>query len=130
VDRTSNGRMLAVLACALGASVHADTFASVHYDAHSDELIATMIYRGTNPNHAFTLQWDPCPDKTDSRSFYEIGADVLDAQWNDAALRPFRKVAHFSLTTLLCRPAEVTLRSAPRFRYTIVVPPAPPRTGK
>lgn len=130
VDTRLGGWRLGLLAWTLCASVRADTFASVHYDAQHDALVATMIYRGTNPDHAFTLQWDACPDKTDSRKLYEIGVEVLDAQWRDAALRSFRKVAHFSLSTLLCRPAEVTLRTAPRFRYTIVVPQAPASTGK
>jgi len=120
----------AVLASALVSPVNADTFASVHYDARTDELVATMIYRGTNPSHTFTLQWGVCPERADSDNLYEVAADVLDAAWNDVASQPFRKTVRFSLANLACRPAKVTLRTAPRFYYTILVPRAPAKAGK
>jgi hypothetical protein len=130
VQKTLSGTVPAVLACALISPVDADTFASVHYDARTDELVATMIYRGTNPSHTFTLQWGVCPERADGDSLYEIGADVLDADWNDVASQPFRKTVRFSLANLACRPAKVTLRTAPRFLYTITVPRAPAKAGK
>lgn len=107
------------------AAARADTFVSVRYDARTDELVATMIYRGTNPNHTFTLKWDTCPGPSDSGNPYEVAAEVLDSQWNDAAVQPFRKTVRFNLANLVCRPAKVTLRTAPRFLYTIFVPRAP-----
>lgn len=46
----------------LGVSLaaRADNFVSVYYDAHTDELVVTMQFRGTNPNHEFTVQWGEC----------------------------------------------------------------------
>jgi len=116
---------IGVLTLAFGAAVRADTFANVHYDARADEIVATMIYRGTNPNHTFTLKWDTCPAPSDRGEPYEIAAEVLDGQWNDAAVQSFKETVRFSLARLACRPAKVTLRTAPRFLYTIFVPRAP-----
>jgi hypothetical protein len=36
----------------------ADNFVNVYYDAAADNLVVTMSYRGTNPDHTFTLRWD------------------------------------------------------------------------
>lgn len=119
--------MIGILILTLSSPVNADAFANVHYDARTDELVATMIYRGTNPNHAFTLQWGLCHALADSDEPYEIGADVLDSQWNDVATQPFSKTVRFSLANLPCRPAIVTLQTAPRFLYTVFVPRAPVR---
>jgi len=93
--------MPAALSGALSTMLNADTFARVHYDAQTDELVATMIYMGTNPDHAFTVQW------------------------GDAAIRSYRKTVRFALANLSCRPAKLTLRTAPRFLYTVMIPQAP-----
>ncbi len=113
------------VALAFCATVRADTFANVHYDARTDELVATMIYRGTNPTHTFTLKWGTCPAPSDHGKPYEVAAEVLDGQWNDDAVQSFKETVRFSLADLACRPANVTLRTAPRFLYTIFVPRAP-----
>jgi hypothetical protein len=36
--------------------VHANTFSGAYYNARTDQLVVSMIYSGTNPKHAFTLQ--------------------------------------------------------------------------
>jgi hypothetical protein len=56
---------------------------------------------------------------------HELDAEVLDSQWQDEALRPFKKTVRFSLADIPCRPAKVTLRMAPRFIYTVLIPKAP-----
>lgn len=117
--------LCSVLGLTLSCLASADTFRDVHYEARTDELVARMIYRGTNPNHNFTLQWDVCHGAHDSGQPYEIAAEVMDDQWDNAALEPFDKTVRFSLSNLTCRPAKVTLRTAPRFFYTVYVPPAP-----
>lgn len=120
--------ILGIVGSILSAPVDADNFANVHYDARTDELVATMIYRGTNPNHGFSLQWGTCQESSASDKPREIAAEVLDSEWNDAALQSFRKTVRFSLANLTCRPAKVTLRTAPRFLYTVLVPRAPARS--
>jgi len=117
--------MLATLSAALSSTVAADTFASVHYEAQTDQLVATMIYMGTNPDHAFTVQWGACQAPSQGGQIQEITADVLDSQWDDAAIRTYRKTVRFSVANLSCRPAKLTLRTAPRFLYTLLIPQAP-----
>jgi hypothetical protein len=102
----------------------ADTFSRVYYDARTDELVVSMKYSGTNPNHSFTLQWGQCQDVNGSK-LQELDAEVLDSQWQDEALRPFKKTVRFSLADIPCRPAKLTLRTAPRFIYTVLIPKAP-----
>jgi hypothetical protein len=101
-------------AAALLDVAHGDTFSRVFYDAGHDELVVTMAYRGTNPDHTFSLKWGPCKTLANA-SEPEIVAEVLDSQWQDAARQPFKKTTRFSLADLPCRPVKLTLRTAPRF---------------
>lgn len=96
-----------------------DNFSNVHYDARDDQLVVTMLYRGTNPDHKFSIIWGACKS---GKNGQEIEADVLDDQWQDVAQRDFKKSMHFSLADLNCRPAKLTLRTAPRFYYTVQIP--------
>jgi hypothetical protein len=113
--------------CAAALSVfaapvlHADTFSSAYYDGNKNELVITMIYRGTSPDHQFSLQWGAC-HKLGEDGSHQIVAEVLDSQWNDAAQQSFTKTLRFSLADVNCRPATVTLRTAPRFEYTLQIP--------
>jgi len=106
----------------LPRAAQADSFSRVYYDANTGELVVVMRYRGTNPDHAFSLKWGPCSEAT-SGNLPEVAAEVLDDQWRDQAQREFKKTTRFSLADLPCRPAKVTLRSAPRFTYTLVIAP-------
>jgi hypothetical protein len=100
---------------------HGDTFSGVSYDAGHDELVVTMAYRGTNPDHTFSLKWGPCQTLANAGE-PEIVAEVLDSQWQDAARQPFKKTTRFSLADLPCRPVKLTLRTAPRFYVTLRIP--------
>jgi len=101
----------------------ATTFGDVHYDPNTDQLVVTMIYRGTNPNHVFSLKWGHC--KTGPDGSPQIFANVIDSQWDDAAQNDYQTTTRFNLGKLKCRPVNVTLRSAPRFNYQLQIP-APP----
>jgi hypothetical protein len=98
----------------------ADTFGNVLYDRQDDQLVVTMLYRGTNPNHHFSLKWGEC-DSTKSDDLPEVAVEVLDDQFDDGAQQDFEKTTRFSLQDLPCRPARVTLRTAPRFVYTLTI---------
>ena len=115
------GPAAAATAAFLGQAAQADTFARVTYDRNDDSLVVTMRYRGTNPNHNFSLQWGAC--RTDpSNKLPVVSVEVLDDQFQDRAQQDFKKTVRFSLTGLPCRPAAVTLRTAPRFYYTLTIP--------
>jgi hypothetical protein len=104
-------------------SAHADSFSGVTYDGQKDELVITMRYRGTNPDHIFSLRWGQCEKAAGSR-LHEIVVEVLDGQWQDEESTDYTKTTRFGLTDLSCRPAALTLRTAPRFFYTLFIPAA------
>jgi hypothetical protein len=113
------------LSLALGLVVlcaRADTFSRVYFDAATDQLVVTMRYSGTNPDHVFTLKWGQCGQPQGSQ-LPEVVAEVLDSQARDAASKDFKTTTRFDLGVLPCRPAKVTLRTAPHF-YTVLVIPA------
>ena len=112
----------AVFIFAVG-NASADSFGRVAYDPKADELILTMIYRGTNPDHDFSVQWGEC--KALPAGGNEVSGEVIDSQARDAARQDFRKTVHLSLAGLTCRPAKITLRSAPRFLAALRIPAAP-----
>jgi hypothetical protein len=115
-------RLLCGLAVAiLTTAVRADNLADAYYDARKDQIVVTISYSGTNPDHTFSLKWGQCKESADGSS-REIVAEVLDSQWQDAATQDFKKTTRFSLNNLKCRPAKLTLRTAPRFYYTLQIP--------
>lgn len=113
---------LAATATLMALAAKADNFANVRYSKQTDQLVVTMIYRGTNPNHNFSLKWGPC-QANQSGGLPGATAEVLDDQHDDTAQQDFSKTVRFSLSSLPCaRPASVTLRTAPRFFYTLTIP--------
>ena len=98
----------------------ADSFQSVAYNSATDELIINVLYRGTNPDHQFSLSWGTCVEHENNQ--HEITAELLDQQAEDKAEKDFKKTVKMSLKEMDCRPAVVTLRTAPRFYYTVMVP--------
>jgi len=109
------------------AAVMAAAFGSAHYDPDSDQLIVTMIYEGTNPNHHFSIQWGQCQkvDQPGQPAHQAIDVSVLDDQWNDAATKTYTETIRVPLANLSCRPAAVTLRTAPDFFTSLDIPARP-----
>lgn len=100
----------------------ADNFGRVRYDRQSDQIVVTMTYRGTNPNHTFSLKWGQC-QSDQSGKLPGVTVEVLDDQFEDLAQQDYKKAVRLSLTGLPCsRPVSVTLRTAPRFFHTLTIP--------
>jgi hypothetical protein len=115
---------LILAAAAIFASLEAsaDNFVKVRYDKRTDRLIVTMVYGGTNPDHHFSLKWGEC-QANQSGDLPGVTAEVLDDQFEDQVEQEFTKTVRFGLTGMPCpRPASVTLRTAPRFLYTLTIP--------
>ena len=108
-------------AATVSVAARADNFVNVYYEARSDQLVVTMSYRGTNPDHIFSLKWGRCKDKAEGGE-REIVAEVLDSQWQDAEQSDFKKTTLFNLADVSCRPARLTLRAAPHFFYKLRIP--------
>jgi hypothetical protein len=122
-ERASTLALAAVLTLIMFVRPHAsraDNFQRVSYDPATDELVIVVVYRGTNPDHQFSLKWGPCIDRGNNQ--HEIAAELLDQQFQDPERKDYRKTARMSLAAMNCRPATVTLRTAPRFLYTLTVP--------
>jgi hypothetical protein len=114
--------ILAAAATFFSLRGRADNFAKVRYDRQTDRLVITMIYRGTNPNHNFSLKWGDC-QANQSGNLPGATAEVLDDQYDDTAQQEFTKTVRLSLAGMPCpRPASVSLRTAPRFFYTLTIP--------
>jgi len=111
---------LAGLTLLIGPFTLADDFESVSYDPATDELVIVVNYSGTNPDHQFTLNWGDCQTKDDNQN--ELFGDLIDQQSRDAARQDYRKTLRFSLAAVDCRPATLTLRTAPRFLATVTIP--------
>lgn len=104
----------------LGA--RADNFGRVRYDKQTDRLIVTMIYRGSNPNHQFSLKWGKCQSDQGATT-PGVTLEILDDQFNDQAQQDYQKTVRFAMAGLPCpRPIAVTLKTAPRFFYTLTIP--------
>jgi hypothetical protein len=112
----------AVVLCGLIAlAVQAATFSSVELDPGRNELIATMTYDGSNPNHQFSVQWGTCR-KLGTEGNHQIVAELLDDQWDDTAQQTFTTTVHVSLAGVNCHPALVTLRTAPKYETNVQIP--------
>jgi hypothetical protein len=115
-------RILAFAAAVLFATqVHAQIIAGAVYDPVRDQLVADLVYQGTNPNHPFSLAWGECGG---GEPPYEVEARVIDKQGDDIADQEFRVRRRFSLQDLKCRPALLTLRMG-RHVFSPVFIPAP-----
>jgi len=114
--------ILAAAATFFSLTGRADNFVRVRYDKQTDRLVVTMVYSGSNPNHNFSLKWGPC-QANQSGNLPGATAEVLDDQYEDTAQQEFTKTVRLSLAGMPCsRPASVSLRTAPRFFYTLTIP--------
>jgi hypothetical protein len=112
----------AVALCVLSApAARAATFSAVDFDPGRNELIATMTYDGSNPNHQFSVQWGTCR-KLGNDGNHQIVAVLLDNQWDDTAQQTFTTTVHVSLAGVNCHPALVTLRTAPKYELNVQIP--------
>lgn len=82
---------VAVAMATANAAVMAATFGAVRYDPNGDQLIVTMIYDGTKPNHHFSIQWGTCRkgEQLDQPAHQTIGVNILDDDHNDAAKKAY-----------------------------------------
>jgi hypothetical protein len=125
--RATFGRLVACIAALLyAAPAAAILVAALTYDAAKDQLVMTIAYRGTNPDHQFKVQWDTCKKLTEERM--QILGVLVDSQPNDLARQEFTKPLRIDLRDFSCRPAKVTIRTSAGF-FTSVDVPAPRTKG-
>ncbi|GFE83108.1 hypothetical protein GCM10011487_51080 [Steroidobacter agaridevorans] len=95
------------------------------YDTGKDQLVLTIAYRGTNPDHEFKVQWDACKKLDDERM--QILGLLVDNQPDDLARQEFTKPMRIDLRDFSCRPAKVTIRTSAGFFTSVDIPAAKTR---
>lgn len=91
------------------------------YDAATDEIVFTIAYRGSHPDHTFTISWEMCRTMGDGHR--EILGIVHDSDPKDPAKIEFKKTERISLKDFPCRPATVAIGLASAlYRRTLTVP--------
>jgi hypothetical protein len=115
-------------ACLLLALLHATSASAVtieglRYDEAKDQLVMNINYRGTNPDHEFSVLWAECRRLDDERS--QILGVLMDSQANDLAREDFTKKLEIPLKDFTCRPAKVTIRTSTNLFWSVDVPAAP-----
>ena len=100
---------------------------AISYDPATDQLVMTIAYRGTNPDHEFTVQWDECRRLGTERM--EILGLLIDSQPNDLARQEFTKPLRIDLKDFSCRPATVTIRTSAGFFASVNIPQSPRTHG-
>lgn len=111
--------LLALCYCAPASAI---TISAIVYDAAKDRLVMRVAYRGTNPDHRFSVQWAECQRLDDARS--QILGQLIDSQHNDRALQEFTQDVKIPLAGFTCRPAKVTIRTSAGFFISVDVPAA------
>jgi hypothetical protein len=107
------------------ATVIADTLGPVQYDPKRDQLIITMFYDGTNPNHHFSIQWGRCHklrDQLHEPAHQIIYVSIVNEQGDDAAIKSYTKVIRVPLAGLSCRPATVTVWTSKNSYASLDIP--------
>lgn len=94
---------------------------SARYDEETDELVVMLAYRGTNPDHTFSIEWGSC-QSAGAVGTSRISARVIDSQEKDPARKAFTRTTRFSLQDLRCRPVTVTLFAASQFTIDVMIP--------
>lgn len=113
-------RILAFAAAVLSATqVRAQIIAGAVHDPVRGQLVADLVYQGTNPKHEFSLAWSECGG---GEPPYEVEARVIDKQGDDIADQEFRVHRRFSLQELKCRPALLTLRMGRHVFSPVFIP--------
>jgi hypothetical protein len=91
------------------------------YDASADSLVVTMSYRGTRPDHEFSLDWKQCRPATATHE-PEIEVQLLDLDGRDIPMDSYTVTRSFPLADLQCRPAMVTIVTTSKAKYVIAIP--------
>lgn len=113
--------VVTIAGCVGGTAAEAANIVGLSYEAQSDSLVIQIVYRGTHPDHQFSVEWAQCRQ-------FDQGAQILgllvDSDPKDPAREDFSKVLRISLAQQSCRPAQVIIRTDAGFLRSVDVPAA------
>lgn len=116
-------RMLAAgILAAFAATANATNLLALSHDADTDEIVLKVAYRGSHGQHPFSLDWGECNDNAFEGPPHQIGAQLIDSQYDDSGPTEFTQTVRFSIADLKCRPAKLTIRTSTGAYRTITVP--------
>lgn len=111
-------RSIASLLILVAGHAYGADILDARYDAARDQIVAEIAYRGTNPDHDFTIQWGSCGGGDPAR----LAGRLIDAQGSDLAREDYRITERIALEDMPCRPAIVTLRLGRTAHADVFVP--------
>ena len=120
-------RLAGVIAIAVmgtsAATASATNLLDLAHDADTDTLVLEVAYRGSHGDHPFSPDWGECKDYAFGTP-HQIGAQLVDREFDDSGPTEFKQTLKFSLTGLECRPSKLTIRTSSGAYRTILVPEA------
>jgi hypothetical protein len=120
-------RLAGVIAIAVmgtsAATANATNLLDLTHDTDTDTLVLEVAYRGSHGDHPFSLDWGECKDYAFGTP-HQIGAQLVDREFDDSGPTEFKQTLKFSLAGLVCRPSKLTIRTSSGAYRTILVPEA------
>ncbi len=98
------------------ALAEAATIQAAKFDSSTQMLELVLTYQGGELVHSFSLDWDQC---TVINGENQIAARLIDSGYNDTGTLEQTQVVSFDLSTLTCKPAELTILSDRYSRATL-----------
>jgi len=115
------GLLILLMVGAVGyGTADAANVVGLSYDAQLDRLVIQIAYRGTHPDHVFSVRWEECRRLDEERS--QILGLVVDSDPKDPAREEFSRRLEVDLVQFPCRPAKVTIRTDAGFWRSVDVP--------
>jgi len=123
IKRRLAGVVAIAVASTFAAAANATNLLELTHDAGTDTLVLKVAYRGSHGDHPFSLDWGECKDDAFGTP-HQIGAQLIDREFDDSGSQEFKQTLTFSLADLECRPAKLTIRTSSGAYRTVLVPAA------
>ena len=124
MKRRLSGAIVAVVIGVFTTAANATNLLGLSHDEETDTLVLKVAYRGSHGEHPFSLDWGECKDYAFGDTPHQIGAQLVDRDFDDSGPQEFTQTLEFSLAGMTCRPSKLTVRTSSGAYRTIVVPAA------
>jgi len=129
IKRRLSGAFAAATIGVFTTAAYATNLLALSHDEETDTLVLEVAYRGSHGEHPFSLDWGECKDYAFGPP-HQIGAQLIDHDFNDSGPNEFKQTLKFSLAGLECRPAKLTIRTSSGAYRTILLPVADEAVSK
>lgn len=108
-------RMTLAFLFSVGVS-QAATIESAVFQKATQQLELVVVYQGGLKSHDFSLVWDSCRQLNGKN---QVSARMIDSGWDDTGRKELSQLVSFDLSTISCKPAELTIFSDRYSRATL-----------